>query len=350
MDKINKLINDSSSFAILLTNKSLEYEVLLYSALSSALFFKDINVYQLSALPEPFKQKWSSLLVDVPNKPIPQITYIKIPSTNSEVEEIGYEKEDGVLNLHISSSESINKNNIVIDQQQAVVDVVFCFEEGVDPGIEYKEMVTIFSDEITASEKVLEIINNLEITNPAELKKISNLLLAALIVETDNFTEHFSAHTLEAGKKLLEMGGDKKLISEVLEKEKATPLTQILGRAMSRTRTNEENKTSWTFLSKEDFEKTGNTQPDTFLILQIAQKLRALMPAQPTMIMSWQSEGGVEVMIKTFDDSKEAREKILSLAQKAACPLQNDFFVMGPFKNFSEAETQTQKMLKEENF
>jgi len=322
----------------------------LAQALSTALFLTDQNVYQLSALPEAFKQKWSSLLIEIPSDPIPQITSIKIPSGEKGAEEISYEKEGGFLNLHISSSGNINKNNIVIEQQQSIMDVVFCFGESPEPQIEYKELIKFSSDEITASEKILEIIDYLEIKNVAEQKKVANILLAALVVETDNFTQHFSSHTLEAGKKLLEMGGDKKSVSTVLEKEKSTPLMQIMGRAMSRTRINDETKTSWTFLSKEDFEKTNNPEPDNFLILQIAQKLRALISAQPTMIMTWQDGGGIEVMIKTFDGSKEAREKILALSQKAACPLQTDFFVMGPFKNFSEAETQTQKMLKEENF
>lgn len=350
MDKISKLVNDSSSFAILFKEPPQEYEALLAQALTTALFLKDCSVYQLSTPTDSFKQKWSSLLMEVPSKPIPQITSIKIPASEAGGEEISYEKEDGILTLHIHSSESINKNKIVVEQQQSVIDVVFCFGEKVEPQIEYKELVLITPNDITASEKVLELVENLEITAPAEAKKVANILLAALVIETDNFTQHFSPHTLEAGKKLLEMGGDKKIVSAVLEKEKSTPLTQILGRAMSRTRINDETKISWTFLSKEDFEKTNNPEPEPSLILQIAQKLRVLIPAQPVMILSWQSSGGVDVMIKMFDESSEMREKILALSQKAACPLQNDFFIMGPFKNFTEAETQTQKMLKEENF
>lgn len=350
MDKINKIINNSNSFAILFKDKSQEYELLLAHALSAALFLKDLNVYQLATATESFKQKWSSLLLEVPSKPIPQITNIKIPTKESGVEEIGYEKEDGILNLHINSNEVINKSGITIEQHQSVIDVVFCFGEINEPQIEYRELVSISPNETTASEKVLEIIKNLELNDTAGIKKVASILLAALIIETDNFTQHFSPHTLDAGKKLLEMGGDKKSISLVLEKEKSTPFTQILGRAMTRTRTDNETRISWTFISKEDFEKTNNQPPNELLILQLAQKIRSLTPAQPTMIFIWQNDSGIEVMVKNFDESRTAREKILALSQKAACPLQNDFFVMGPFKNFSEAETQTQKMLKEESF
>lgn len=349
-ENIKKLISDSSSFAIVFAENSLEQEILCAQALNTALFLNECGVYQLSPLPESFKQKWTPLIAGVPSEPIPQITSIKIPAGESEVKEISYEKEDGFLNLHISSGGKLNKEGITVEQRPAQIDLVLVFGDAPAPQISYKNIFYFAADERTISEKTLEAIKEIKLSDKNAIKKVADLTLASLIVETDNFTRHFSPHTLEAGKELLEMGADKKTISTIMEKAKSTPLTQLLGRAMSRTRTSEDSKISWTFLSKEDFEKSSNPPPTIFSLTELMQKLRSLIPAPPTMITIWQDESGVEVMIKNFDDSPAAREKILALAQKAACPLQNDFFVMGPFKNFTEAEMQTQKMLKEESF
>lgn len=349
MDKIKKLTASSSSFAVLFKESSQEHEILCAQALTTALFLCDRSVYQLSLLSETIKQKWSPLLVDIPAEAIPQITSIKIPANETEIKEMSYEKNNGTLELRISSTGPLNIKGVSLEQKPEVIDLVFSFGgEEAAPNINYKNIISFSPDTDTVSEKVLTAIKELKITDTKNLAIISSLLLAALIMETDNFTKHFDPQTLAAGKELLEMGADKKTISSVLEKAKSTPLTQILGRAMARTRASEDAKTSWTFLSREDFEKSANPPPDAPAILDIVHRLRALMPAPPMMIALWQDEGGVEVMIKNFDNSPEAKEKILSLAHKAACPLQNDFFVMGPFKNFTEAELQTQKMLKEE--
>ncbi len=349
-EKIKKIISDSSAFAIFLKENPTEQEFLCAQALATAFFFNECAVYQLSPLPESLLQKWEVLIAKLPNDPLPQVTSIKIPASNVEIKEIDYEKSDGFFNLRINSSGKLDKAGISIDQQPAEIDLVFLLGEIPPPKINYKNLLSLVANEQTVSEKTLEIVKEIKLSDPEAQKKTANLLLASLIVETENFTRHFSPHTLEAGKALLEMGADKKTVSAVLEKAKATPLTQLLGRAMARTRTDEDGKISWTFLSQEDFEKSGGLEQNTETLLQVMQKVRSLMPAQPTMIMTWQDVGGIEVMIKNFDDSEQSRQKMFSLAQRAACPMQNDFFVMGPFKNFTEAETQTQKMLKEENF
>lgn len=356
-EQVNQIINNSGSFAILLNQNASESEILSAEALRKTLAFKNLRVYFISDFSEKIKQKWEPLLKDFSRDPMPQITSIKIPVKESELNEIDYLKSENFLTLEIGTAQKIVREEITIEQKPAKIDAVFCFsnnenvlsqikEKGIVP--DKKNIMFLSPENGTISEQVLNIVKILNIKE--HKKEIAELLLASLIVETENFSKHFSPESLEAGKDLLEMGANKKIISTVLEREKQTPILQILGRALTRTRIKDETKTSWTFLSKEDFEKSGELNPDASTIIQITQRLRSLSPAQPTMIILWQDGDGIQVMIKNFDDTKESRDKMLLLSEKAACPLQNDFFVMGPFKSFSEAELQTQKMLKEEGF
>lgn len=112
---------------------------------------------------------------------------------------------------------------------------------------------------------------------------------------------------------------------EIIKTEQSLSFAQLLGRALARTRVNEQLKSVWTFISNEDLEKTNNTNsPDSFFE-QIVKNIKALVPGQPINIILWQKKENVfGLMIEEDEENK----------------------IFGPYKNFSEAEISIQNSLK----
>lgn len=102
--------------------------------------------------------------------------------------------------------------------------------------------------------------------------------------------------------------------------------TQLLGRALARTRINEPLKSTWTFISAEDLEKTRHQSSPPSFFHQIIQNIRNLLPSQPTAVLLWQDKESVLALINSGDEENK---------------------IFGPYKNFSEAEIKIQQILKE---
>jgi hypothetical protein len=136
---------------------------------------------------------------------------------------------------------------------------------------------------------------------------------------------------------------DDLLDAEEGEEEKMR-FAQLFGRALARTRINEELSSSWTFLSAEDFEKTGSQYSDRNIFYKISQKLNDLVPTRMFSFVFWQEESGVFCLAAS---EKESGEKLALLAEKTGSDLNNGYFVAGPFENFSGAEIKIKQVLKE---
>lgn len=101
--------------------------------------------------------------------------------------------------------------------------------------------------------------------------------------------------------------------------------SQLLGRALARTRINKPLQSIWTFISKEDLEKTDNKGADDALFFQIIRNIKNLVSSQPIAIILWQKNDAVFGAMLKDDEIKTS----------------------GPYKNFTEAEIKIQKALKE---
>lgn len=112
---------------------------------------------------------------------------------------------------------------------------------------------------------------------------------------------------------------------EIIKTGQSLSFSQILGRALARTRINEPLKSIWTFISKEDLEKTDNKNADDALFFQIIRNIKNLIPSPPIAIILWQKKDAVFGAMLKDDEIKTS----------------------GPFKNFTEAEIIIQKALKE---
>lgn len=133
-------------------------------------------------------------------------------------------------------------------------------------------------------------------------------------------------------------------LSEEVGEEQKLPFAQLFGRALARTRVNEDLQSSWTFISAEDIEKTNFQYADNKIFYKIAQKINGFLPPQPISLVFWQEENGVYCLAMENDKEKKF---LALLAKKMDGDIEEKYFVAGPFENFSSAEIKVKEMLKE---
>jgi|GEM_PF-5909011 len=338
-EQLRETIESVKNAVLIVGEEKTEEKFLLREALSLFLNSKDIFVSIVPPAPEEIKTKWSPLVEekfftitrDVVNT-------IKIPKKKFFPQEIEYEEDENFLKINLISKDGhIDKNDIFVEQEPLEFDIAFCFSNPKHEEISKyqniaikKEAIFIVPDkEKTLAEKIYEIIEKTS-NNIEEIKdtKIPSLLMASLVLETENFRKKINQNIFYLGYNLLDLGADKNLIEQINKNEISLFFAQILGRALARTRIDESLKSYWTFLSKEDFERAKIKNPSTELIFKIASEVSKITPLQPNIIVLWQIKESVfAVMLKNNHE-----------AQK---------IILGPYKNFSEGEISIRKSLKD---
>lgn len=126
-------------------------------------------------------------------------------------------------------------------------------------------------------------------------------------------------------------------------KERSNPFAQVLGRALARTRENKLFLSSWSFISLEDIKKTKaeSTLPSFFH--NILEEIIRNIPPQPLAIILWQDKKGIWSIIKA-NSRKDIFEK---MKEKSNFSPKDDYLLAGPYTNFSEAELELRKSIKE---
>jgi hypothetical protein len=357
IEQIRETLDSANSAAIIIGENHTEEKFLLREALASFLKDKNISVFLLPETPKTAKDKWPDFLEQEAGSRLPNRTSIKISKKNIKINELEYDEDDEFLNINLfSSAGKIEKEHVIIEPKPTEVDIAFCFcnptadeIKKIDGLAIKKEMIFIIPDGKTISEKVFELMQK---TNPYisfEKKNIPNLVLSALLLETENFRKNMGEGVLLLAHNLLSLGADKKLLEETGKKELPLAFGQILGRAMARTRNNKNLKSYWTFLTKEDFEKTGVNGTDVDIPVRIIRETFKLSPGQPISVILWQRNDSVWCLTAKNSglEAEEIFKKIEAVSGKQS---KNGLIALGPYKNFSLAEVDVQKNLKESIF
>ncbi len=361
LEKITNIIENSQSFGILIDQNSEDCEFLLKEVLKKTILKNETPVLDLpkACLPEgkvqnELQEKWSTISKPSPIIEFPKKTLIKLPKDKYGIKEVSYKTQDGNLALVLTANtENILIEDISLEKLPPETEVVFCFFDEENKINQFKNSIQIPNNEKiifitsktrTQTEKVFDIIKifNPKILNDSE---ISTLLFAALVTETNNFSERKTKEVLSLGGLLLEKGVDKEKISEIIKKENSLFFNQIFGRAMARTYTDQELAISWSFLNNKDFQKTNNISITPQKIYKIIKKISYSINPQKLNILIWQTINGVECMIA--DPKNLHRPKLLTLAEKIGTNLNSRYFTTGPFKNFSEAEIYLKNTIRE---
>jgi hypothetical protein len=354
LEKIQSLFQKTKTFALFSKKNSEDYKLLAKEALRQILLEKKIDTFSLPDHPE-FRKKWSRLLKNDDTEIFSRQTFIRIPKNQCKIKELSCEENNDFLSLVVTSEKGeLNKDTIIFEPIPPKADAAFCFFEPHDAGIlsEFEKkiilppkekIVFLASNEKTFSEKIFQIIKTVfldDLPSPA----ISTLLFASLITETHNFVRPISQEMLRFGSELLSLGADKETIKIILNEEKNISFTQLLGRALARTRTDEILDASWTFLSKKDLEKTENLNSSPSFFYNILKNLRDLIPFRALSLLFWQKDNGILAMAAADEE-----ENLIPLARIMGIGLQSKFFTAGPFNSFSEAELRFRKALEELN-
>lgn len=267
-EEIKEIINNAESVALALDENSGEKEFLVREALR--IFFQNKNkpVYLFPENPEEIKNKWSAILGNDNNNrknvSLSGEISIRVPKERFNIKEINYEEDEEFLILKITADDNENQNrDISVEIKPMVFDILICLGSLNIEFDNFKEKIILEAGEKTLSEKIFEITGD-EIS--------PNLLFASLLLETNGFKKNITEGSLNLGQKLLALGADKKIIDEILNSELSLSIAQILGRALARTRFSEYPQSNWSFISKNDFEKTGILNIDISLIRKSARK------------------------------------------------------------------------------
>ena len=169
----------------------------------------------------------------------------------------------------------------------------------------------------------------------------ATLLLAGIINATDNFRSPVLVATHLAAAELLQIGADQAAASLIAQTNQPFSLLQLTARASVRSKESDAGRILWSFLTAEDFEKTGRRGEDAPAVLSA---LPRFFTPHPIGVLLWQDPVGRQIhgMIRGRADALSA------IAAREPGEMQNPAFTLAAtFLNFIEAEERIGALLRE---
>lgn len=357
-EKIQEIIEKNKSVALTLKENPDEPEILSREGLR--LFFqnKGLSVYLWPEIPENLKSKWSPILTNHSNPPFFNEVFLRFPKSSFDIKEVNYEENSDFLTLKLLAGESeIEKEKIIFESRPTTIDsLVFLSSSEIEELPDFGEKISfpdeekiilITPEEKTLAEKTFEIIELGGAETIIRENNLSNLLLATLLLETNNFKKKVNENSLNLAHHLFSLGADKKFIDEILNKEFSLSFAQILGRTLARTRLNEPLQSNWAFISSQDFTKAGIKNQDVLMVRRLVNKINELVPSQPIFITLWEDNERKVWSLMTHETESSSSGIFEKLSNHLGPGRKEDFIVTGPYKSFSEAEIKIKQILKE---
>lgn len=184
---------------------------------------------------------------------------------------IGVAEADALLGLSELTPEFFTKTPIInIDTK--------------DRNGRYGEVNLVEPKKNSASEIVYELLSALKGSPPDE--DAANLILAGIISETDGFrSQSTTPDALLAASELARCGAKPHIAFSMVGDPIPLNVLQLSGRASVRSRLDEARGVLWSFITAEDFEKTGTGSAD---ISKVLSRLDASFPAHRLTAALWQ--------------------------------------------------------------
>jgi len=348
MEHLREKLENVNSVALLLGKSYQENDLLAREALGLAFNLKGTAVHFLPETPKDFKDKWGPILsAENKNHDLDYRTLIRVPKNNIGISEVTYDEDEQFLVFNIKSSGKLpEKEHVGFEANPAVIDTAFCFGTGIngdfDHFIDKEKIIHLIHENKTTAENVFSVIQMVK-DKPLVSTPIPTIMLASIFTETNNLRKKTSPELLVLAGNLLEFGANKKIIREIISRSQPQSYPQLLGRALARTQNNDALKSTWTFISPHDLEKTGNMDAGPEIFYQITTSIRDFMQENPIFAILWQKEESVFGLLTMENEYAHA---IQNLPENLLGEIKNNFFLTGPYKNFSEAEIKIQEALK----
>lgn len=170
----------------------------------------------------------------------------------------------------------------------------------------------------------------------------ATLLLAGIIDETRQFsTPSTNADTLLTASELMRLGAKHSEAQEIYKETLPLSLAQLFGRASVRSKIGEDPKVLWSFVTAEDYEKTGRDPADIPATLDHLQK--TLPPSRVLVLLSQQPED--KRVSATLAGEREVLKKIHN--QESSEFQSPHLLLANTFSNFREAEEYLTPLIRE---
>lgn len=171
---------------------------------------------------------------------------------------------------------------------------------------------------------------------------IATLLLTGILSRTQAFrAPGLSADILQSSAELLRMGASHLTSHEILGANRSLPLFQLFGRASIRSKIQAGHDVLWSFLTAEDFEKTGRGVDDIGLVVR---HLRAEFPTADGLLLLWQDPADRLVRAALAGEERMLNAVKSSTAADSQSPYLN---LTTPYPTFQDAERDLSALLAE---
>lgn len=289
---------------------------------------------------------------------------IEVSLKSSPIKELQYDRNENSLNIILTPKDRpIQKENISFRRGKTACDLIVAigvgklenigraFEESPDffyetpvvainvtaLGEEFGEVELSDLTKSSVSEITAELL--FEFSPESVDKLAATMLLSGIIEKTKNFSNgRTRPSTFAAAAGLVERGANLDEIVRVLKKTKPLSLLQLWGRASIRSRIDDERKTLISFLTKDDFLKTGVVPEDSLPF--VLDRIEEHFALPENFALLWQHPEREEIRV-LFKSPNHAANK------EAAPYTANHGYreLTGPFASFQEAEEAIHSLL-----
>lgn len=170
---------------------------------------------------------------------------------------------------------------------------------------------------------------------------MATLLLAGVMHESRSFAPPVRIGTHLAAAQLLQAGADQHQAAALAGTEQPFPLLQLIARASVRSKETGAGRVLWSFLTAEDFEKTGRSPKDAATIITALP--RFFQPHEAEVLL-WQDPAARDIRALI----RAERSVLDTIAAEAPGEMHNPALLLGsPFLNFLEAEERIASLLRD---
>ncbi len=169
----------------------------------------------------------------------------------------------------------------------------------------------------------------------------ATLLLAGIMAHTDGFRAPVESKTHAVAAELLRHGAEHARAGAISAGDKPFALRQLTARATVRSKESDDNHVLWSFLTAEDFEKTGRTPADA---ASISAALAGALGPHRASILLWQDPTAKRVYASLLGE----RPLLDALASREPGAFQSPSFTLAAdYASFLDAEERIASLLRE---
>lgn len=364
--KAAELIDKSEYVGLLLPQEPSLDCLLAGEVLTKILEDKKKKVGILGTLKNGHETAGPSLHTRLANNPeLPQEFIISLNTKTSPVSQLRYEKGEENLEIILSPQRiSLSPQDVSFRNGKTLCDCVISL--GVEDLESLNDPLRV-EPQILTETPVVNIDSSLDNKNYGEANLVKNcpiaeivyglfqalerrppepeeatLLIAGILNKTEGLSsKNLHPDTLLALSELMRAGGDYEKAMEISRSGKPISLLQLIGRATVRSKMDHNTGVFWSFLTPEDFEKTGRTNQDIPYVIKTLQK--EFSPKR-LLTLLWQGpESGLVYTTVTGDESV-----VSALYDRVGGTFQSPYLLLSTsFADFREAEDSITLLLSE---